>query len=243
MRVRTDDLVGRALAISGVWEPNVTANFRRVVAPGDVCLDIGAHIGYYTLLAARLAGPGGHVYAFEPHPANYRSLCLNVELNGLENATVVERAVGPEARGVELYEGPGTNSGLATLSPELAAKTSPGRTLRVDVGPVTAAVPESDLTRVRVIKIDVEWYELEVLRSLTPILELGQPLSVFLEWTPHRGAPDAAVHLLDLCRSQGFSVYRLTSGYSLERLFPDRLDAPEAVDAIPGEQCDLLLTR
>jgi len=243
MRVRTDDLVGRVLAISGVWEPNVTAAFERALAPGDVCLDIGAHIGYYTLLAARLAGSGGHVYAFEPHPANYARLCLNVELNGFENVTVVERAVGPETRRVELYEGPAANSGLATLSPELAAKTRPGRTLRVDIGPVTAAVPETDLKRVRVIKIDVEWYELEVLRSLTPVLELDQPLSVLLEWTPHRGAPDAAVHLLDVCRSHGFTVHRLASGYSPERLFPGRLDAPEAVDAIPREQCDLLLTR
>ena len=57
MRVQTDDLVGRVLAISGVWEPNVTAAFTRALAPGDVCLDIGAHIGYYTLLAARIVGP------------------------------------------------------------------------------------------------------------------------------------------------------------------------------------------
>jgi FkbM family methyltransferase len=244
MAVRTDDLIGRVLAISGVWEPTVTAAFRRAVAPGDVCLDIGAHIGYYALLAGRLAGPTGHVYAFEPHPRTYRQLVRNLELNGLTNVTAVEQAVGPEEASAELYEGPGTNSGLATLSPDLAAKTTPaGRTLRVDVAPVTAAVRHEQLERVRVIKIDVEWHELEVLGSLTPVFELGRPLSVFVEWAARRSAPEAADDLRSLCDAHGFSMYRMKSGYSLERLFPDRIDEPVRVESVPGEQCDLLLTR
>src|SRR5207302_2723035 len=56
MRVRTDDAIGRALAVSGTWEPNVTKVFTQHLSPGDVCLDVGAHIGYYTLLASRLVG-------------------------------------------------------------------------------------------------------------------------------------------------------------------------------------------
>jgi FkbM family methyltransferase len=244
MAVRTDDLIGRVLAISGVWEPNVTAAFERALAPGDICLDVGAHIGYYTLLAAKRVGPRGHVYAFEPHPASFRRLCRNVELNGLENVIAVERAVGPEDGRAVLYEGPEWNSGLATLFAELAAKSSPpGREVLVEVGPVTSVVPEADLRRVRVIKIDVEWHEVAVLRSLQPVFELAGPLSVFVEWTPHRSAPEAAADLRDLCDAQGFSIFRLPSGYSVERLFPDHVDEPARIDAVPDEQCDLLLIR
>jgi hypothetical protein len=57
MRVDTTDAVGRVLAISGVWEPSVTAAFKDSLAPGDVCVDAGAHIGYFTLLASKLTGP------------------------------------------------------------------------------------------------------------------------------------------------------------------------------------------
>ena len=244
MVVPTDDLIGRVLAISGVWEPNVTAAFGRALAPGDICLDVGAHIGYYTLLAARLVGPRGHVYAFEPSPASYRGLRANVDLNGLDNVTALELAVGEQEGRAVLYEGPGTNSGLATLSAALAAKsTTPAREVTVDVGPVMSVVPAEDLARVRAIKIDVEWQEVEVLRSLTPVFGLGGRMSVFVEWTPRRLAPDAAGYLRGLCEAQGFTLYRLPSGYSLERLFPDRLDEPAPLDAVPGEQSDLLLLR
>ena len=245
MRVRTDDLVGRVLAISGVWEPNVTAAFRRVLAPGDVCLDIGAHIGYYTLLAARLVGPRGHVYAFEPSPENYRRLRVNVDLNGLRNVITVELAVGEERRRAVLYEGAPYNTGLTTLSPVLAAKdpTSTRETI-VDVGPVTSVVPPEDMARVRVIKIDVEWHEIEVLRSLAPVFELGHGLSVLVEFTPHRDAPDAASQLAALCEAHRFTLYQVRSGYSLERLFPERLEEPTPVEALAGKKkFDLLLLR
>jgi FkbM family methyltransferase len=244
MVVRTDDLVGRVLATSGVWEPNLTAAFARALSPGDICLDVGAHIGYYTLLAARLVGPHGHVYAFEPSPGSYRRLRANLGLNGFENVTALQLAVGEHEGRAVLYEGPATNSGLATLSPALAAKgTTPAREVNVEVAPATSVLAAGDLARVRVIKIDVEWHELEVLRSLTPLFELGAPLSVFVEWTPRRSAPDAADDLLRLCETHGFAVFGLPSGYSLARLFPDHVVEPTPLDALPGEPYDLLLLR
>jgi len=245
MRVRTDDLVGRVLAISGVWEPNVTAAFARALAPGDVCLDIGAHIGYYTLLAGRLVGPRGRVYAFEPSPGNYRNLRVNVELNGLRNVITAQLAVGEDRSRAVLYEGARHNTGLTTLSPVLAAKDpTPSRETIVDVGPVTSVVPPEDLARVRIIKIDVEWHEIDVLRSLAPVFELGHPLSVLVEFTPHRDAPDAASQLVALSDAHGFTRYQVRSGYSLEQLFPGRLEEPTPIETLPEKKkCDLLLTR
>jgi FkbM family methyltransferase len=244
MLVRTDDLIGRVLAISGVWEPNITAAFKRSLGPGDVCLDIGAHIGYYSLLAARVVGLQGHVYAFEPSPDCYRRLRANVDFNGLENVTAVELAVGEEEGRSVLYEPQGTNSGLSTLDPILAAKhLTPPREVTVDVGPVTSVVPAQDLARIRVIKIDVEWHELQVLRSLRPVFDAAGDLAVFLEWTPRRAAPGISEDLLALCQAQGFTIYVVPNGYSLERLIPDRLDEPAPLDGLPVKQTDLLLLR
>jgi FkbM family methyltransferase len=232
MRVRTDDLVGRVLAISGEYEPNVTAAFRAALEPGDVCLDIGAHIGYYTVLAAKALGTAD------------RHLLANVQLNGFENITAVELAVGEDEGSAVLYEVPGQNSGMATLHPALAAKSAlPAREVVVAVGPLTSVVPEADLRRVRVIKIDVEWHELPVLRSLSPVFDFGAPLSVFVEWTPRQSAPEAADQMRFFCQRYGFTVYGLGSGHSLERLFPSRVDEPVPLHELPHEQTDLLLLR
>jgi FkbM family methyltransferase len=243
MLVRTDDMIGRVLAISGQWEPNVIAALPGVLAPGDVFLDIGAHIGYFTLLAARLVGPTGHVYAFEPSPTTYRRLQKNIELNGFSNVTAFEVAVGDSSRRGTLYEGPRQNTGLATLHPAFGAKREGAPEVAVDVRPVTAVVPDEELPRVRALKIDVEWQELEVLRSLEPLLDLKLPLAIFLEWTPRRADPDAADALLDFCTSHGFAVQHIRSGYSLEKLFPSRIEKPAPIGELPEVRADLLLRR
>jgi FkbM family methyltransferase len=244
MLVHTDDLTDRALAVSGVWEPNITCAFKRSLMPADVCLDIGAHIGYYTLLAARVVGFRGHVYAFEPSPHLYRRLRANVDLNRLENVTAFELAVGEEKGRSILYEPHGPNTGLATLDPILAAKYQPRpNEVTVDVGPVTSVVPAQDLARIRVIKIDVEWHELQVLRSLRPVFEAAGSLAVFVEWTPRRSAPRGFEDLLVLCQTHGFKIDVVPSGYSVERLIPNRLDEPAPLDGPPVRQTELLLTR
>ena len=244
MFVRTDDLVGRVIAISGVWEPNLTALFKSALAPGDVCIDVGAHIGYYTLLAARAVGPGGHVYAFEPSPSNNRALRRNIALNRLSNVTALDVAAGAETRQATLFEGPASNSGQATLNAAFAAKSAARiQEATVEVAPVASLVSETEWDRTRVIKIDVEWEELDVLRGLQPLFDRGRPLSVFLEWTPRRAAPGAADELRSVCEAQGFAIYRVRGGYSLERLFPDRLEQAVRVSDIPEEQTDLLLRR
>ena len=73
------------LLIDGVHEPAETRTIREQVPPGGSFVDVGANIGYYTVLAAIVAGPGGRVYGFEPEPVNFRTLKKNIELNGLKN--------------------------------------------------------------------------------------------------------------------------------------------------------------
>ena len=242
MLVRTDDSVGRVLAISGVWEPNVTAAFTRSLSPGDTCVDIGAHIGYYTLLASTLVGPGGHVYAFEPSPSNYRALRANLSRNRVSNVTAIQAAVADTAGTAELYEGPGTNTGGATLRGVLADRRGGRHPVRVEVRPIAAAIPEAEFARIRVVKIDVEGAEVDVLRSLAPVFDQGHGLSVFLELNP-RWIEGITEYVEGMCAAYGFRARRIRSGYSLDGLFPSRLTEPEELLAIPDEHCDLLLTR
>jgi hypothetical protein len=117
MTVDTSDLIGQVLAVSGVWEPHITAAFRELLASGDVCVDVGAHIGYFSLLASRLVGPHGHVYALEPAPATYAALRSNLELNGVTNVTALRVAAGDREREGLLHEDRPGNTGASSILP------------------------------------------------------------------------------------------------------------------------------
>src|ERR1700674_193031 len=80
------------LYATGIYEPIETEIVKREVRSGEVVLDIGAHIGYYTLLFARLVGESGRVFAFEPDPANFAILSSNVAVNAYENVTLIRSA-------------------------------------------------------------------------------------------------------------------------------------------------------
>jgi FkbM family methyltransferase len=82
------------LIVRGTLEPPVQEALRRLLAPGDVFYDIGANVGFFTLLGARLVGPSGRVVAFEPVPWCARAVGRNIELNGFGHAQIRAQAVG-----------------------------------------------------------------------------------------------------------------------------------------------------
>jgi len=99
-------VVSRALLMTGIWEKDVTDLFKRIVKEGMTVVDIGANIGYYTLLAADLVGKKGRVFAFEPDPHIYSLLVKNVEANGYKNVIPVNKAVSNKVGTAELFLNP-----------------------------------------------------------------------------------------------------------------------------------------
>jgi FkbM family methyltransferase len=91
--MHVDDNDSLALSWHRVFEPGTTEYFKNNIKPGQTIVDIGANIGYYTLLFSKLTGPHGHVYAFEPEPENIFLLKKNLEINSIKNVTVIEKAV------------------------------------------------------------------------------------------------------------------------------------------------------
>ena len=81
------------LYATGIWEKDVTAYLMKLIEGGMVVIDIGANVGYYTLLAAEKVGGHGKVFAFEPEPSRYALLEKNVRINGLKNVILVQQAV------------------------------------------------------------------------------------------------------------------------------------------------------
>ena len=82
-----DASVGKPILHNRTYEPHVTAFMRRQLKPGMNVIDVGANIGYFTVLASKLVGDTGSVLAFEPNSENARLILLDVELNNLKNVS------------------------------------------------------------------------------------------------------------------------------------------------------------
>lgn len=87
----SDRVIGRALRRDGVWELAETRFLLATLLPGQTFVDVGAHLGYFSVLAARRVGPTGSVIAVEPEPRNLRLLRQNLARNGCTNAAVLDR--------------------------------------------------------------------------------------------------------------------------------------------------------
>jgi FkbM family methyltransferase len=100
---KSDTTISQELILSGKWEEYETELFKKYAKKDDVVLDIGAHIGYYTLIAARIVGDKGKVYAFEPDPKNFKILKRNVEENGYKNIILVNKALSNKSGRIKLF--------------------------------------------------------------------------------------------------------------------------------------------
>lgn len=98
-----DRIITSELILNGGWEQFETKLFKENVNHGDFIVDLGAHIGYYTLIAAKLVGEKGKVFAFEPDPNNFSLLKRNVEYNGYKNVILINKAVSDKNGNVKLY--------------------------------------------------------------------------------------------------------------------------------------------
>lgn len=152
----------------GTYEPQTRHWLQALLGPGRVFFDIGANVGFFTLLASRIVGEEGAVVAFEPYPENLSALQKHVRLNGAQNVTVVAAAVSDRA-GRERF-GPADNPAMGGLAPDGS----------IDV--VTVAlddlVREGAVRRPDVLKIDVEGAELHVLTGARRSLEEARPAIV-----------------------------------------------------------------
>lgn len=205
----------------GNYEVEETRFCERWLRPGDTALDIGANIGLYTLLFAKLVGPAGTVVAFEPDPANHDRLLSNLALNGAGNVTPERFAVYSEPGTVTLNRfrrglGPWSTLGSPVLpDPARAGRTTaPVESVLVEAVTLDGYCAERGIERVRLLKVDVEGAELDVLqgaasllggRSIDAVLfEVSLPQTASLGHTA-----DAVFGLLD---AAGYVARRVVAG-------------------------------
>jgi FkbM family methyltransferase len=171
MYLLNDAYIGRSLDVYGEYSEGEIDLFRQLLRPGDVAIDIGANIGALTVPMARLVQPGGAIVAFEPQRAIFDILCGNLRLNGLANVQAFRRAVGSKTGAIRVpaldYQRP-NNFGGVTLG---AADGEEVQLVTID----SLGVP-----RLRLLKVDVEGMEHEVITGARATIERLRP-AVYVE--------------------------------------------------------------
>jgi FkbM family methyltransferase len=191
LRCELHDWVPQYVYATGSYEERTTELITRLVGPGAHAVDVGANIGFFTLLLSRLVGPAGRVIAFEPLPAAIERLRANLSLNKVRNVTVQEAAVCEAPGESSLFLGPVSHSSMASL------------TNRTGVGEVRVRCTSLDEALagcgpIEVLKIDAEGAEPRVLAGASRILSAGVPY-IFAE-VSDPGWPS-------LLQRQGYEMY------------------------------------
>ena len=165
--------------ISDGMEREVFACYEQLVRSGFTVWDVGANHGCHAIVLARLVGPTGHVHAFEPVPAHVMLLRENLKLNGCANVRVVDAALG-ENEGVEGIQVSGGAVSSLLRDGEGACGLSKVHVTTGDrYSAASAVVPD-------LVKIDVEGYELPVLRGMRRMLQESPATRVIREMHPHQ---------------------------------------------------------
>jgi len=218
---RLDDYVGRSAFYVGDLDRKITWICAQIVKSGDTVLDIGANIGLVTLWLARLVGKNGKVHAFEPNPELQNTLEKVLERNRLSNVRLHQIALGSEQAELELRI-PRFNAGGASL---VRNKTLVDCAVHyVPVRCLSDIVAEEKIKSIRLMKIDVEGFEMEVMRGATEALRVIRPEAVLFESNERLKGPVSEQPVIKLLREFGygfFSIPKCLLRMRLQRLDPD----------------------
>jgi FkbM family methyltransferase len=166
------------LSVYGVYEPFETRLVQREIKEGCVVVDIGANIGYYTLIFARLVGETGKVFAFEPDPTNFALLKKNIEANGYRNVILEQKAVSKTTGKLKLY-----------VSEESAGdhriyETGDARhVVEIEAVALDDYFAQQKLT-VDCIKMDIQGAEWAALEGMSALLSRSANMKLFMEYWP-----------------------------------------------------------
>lgn len=208
-RLNTVDSVGSHVFLTGMWESGTTELMLTLLQPGDTFIDVGANIGYHSLLAAKLVGPQGSVLSIEPAPhlreALNDNLALNPKLAALHNITVLPYCASDRRGTVVLSALAEGNSGETTLR----KLTAGSLTMEVEARPLDEMLSEIDLSRCRLLKMDIEGAEYLAVTGIERTLDRYPAISLMLEVDDRflRDLGSSAGKLIDWFASRGYHSY------------------------------------
>jgi len=204
MRVDLHDQIGRMIYFLGSHEPDESDRVRAMIQPDWVVVDVGAQIGFYTLMSASRIDPHrGHVYALEPNPKSLEKLRYHVQINDLSHVTVIPKAVAAERGTATFYPGPEHNTGLASRF-DRGYDATP---ITVEQTTIDDLAAEHGWTRLDLLKVDAEGCETAVIAGAANTLERFKPVLLMeLNEPMLTRAETSGVALVQRLRELGYSL-------------------------------------
>jgi len=213
-----------SLSTHGIYEPLETEIARKEIKEGNVVIDVGANIGYYTLIFAKLVGEEGKVFAFEPAPENFALLKKNVEINGYKNVVLIQKAVSNKTGRIRLYlsEVEGTTHKIYD--------SHDGRK-SIEIEAISLDDYFEDYNgEINFIKIDAEGSEASVFQGMQNLLEKNKGVKITTEFFPS-ALKESGIEpgeYLDLLLKYGFKLYDINE----RRKRVEPLNTPELIKAL-----------
>ena len=204
-------------------EKDVKQEFSQNVSEGDTVIDVGAHIGEYTLLGAKLVGNKGLVISVEPDHDTVKSLKENIILNDFKNCSILEKAVGEKIETKSLYK-VSKEDVYGYLDPYVVNKKLKKHS-EIEVTTIDQIVLSKNLDLVNLLKIDVEGFEYEVLLGCNESLKKNKIKKIIIELHPkylkYKGINEDLIHTF--LKKHGFVIKKiqekLTAGIDSRQKF------------------------
>ena len=246
-KVSFPDLIQEHIYYFGIWEPSLTSYVAKSLAPGDVFVDVGANIRYFTCLASKLVGPTGQVFSVEASPSIYRLLEQNIELNKLTNVTIYNKAVYNQQTKIPMYKASQDNIGASTTYKEEAESKAYVRERDVEADTLDKIIKNNALYSARLVKIDVEgaeWFVLDGIKnSLGRFCEKTEWL---VEITPAAIEKQGGTvkQVLQLFVDKGYQPYQIeniySAGWYMKRHHSDFI---KSMPPVIEKQIDILFSK
>lgn len=243
------DPVGKYIYYFGVWEPNLTRWLQEQLRAGDVFVDVGANVGYYSLLASSLVGPAGRVVSIEALPQFFGLLKENIAINRADNIRPIQAAAWDREETVRLFLRPDHPTGTTTAMPEWADRYHLEDVCEVPGLPLATLLQPDEMAAARVIKIDVEGAEWRVVKGLGDLIRSSRPdIEFVVEVTSGMDKAEgaSAEDVVSFFRELGFHPYQIENNYSAEAYYgnhsvgrPTRLDTAARIEV----QADIIFSR
>ena len=174
------DHIQRQIYFLGHYERNITDLVFRTIKPGDTFLDIGANVGYYSILAGHLVGPTGSVHSFQPIPSIFSALEDNVALNRLHNVHLNRLALHDSSGKLELHLPDPRNSGLGS-SIQRPRPYHTGQTVECESERLDNYLRGNNVQNIKLIKMDIEGAELLAMQGMTETFSRSPAPNVICE--------------------------------------------------------------
>lgn len=240
------DTIQTRIFFFGFWEPNITSYVSSKLRPGDVFIDIGANIGYYSLLASRYVGQSGRVFAFEASPSIFTLLQKNLAANDATNVTARNVAVSDRQCEIPIFLNRAENIGASTTLQSVADSIGARQEATVNGYPLSDLVDLAVLRTARFIKIDVEGAEWPIVKGMRDVVsELSDDTEILIEINSSSAESlgGTAEDVLRIFLDAGFSPFEISNSYEIGPYI--RREKPQLVpfDGKPFIQKDFVLKR